>query len=76
MSRAVSDPTQKNGGDSHRPIFNAVGTTSSALPRDTGLPLADGREEHKFRACRCDTTRHLKLSVMSSMGKRKGKSRF
>ena len=35
ISLAVSDTAQKNGGDFHHPICNAVGATSSVLPRDT-----------------------------------------
>ena len=31
---AVSDHAQKNGGYLHHPICNAVGTTSSVLPRE------------------------------------------
>ena len=35
MYLAVYDPTQKNGGDSHHPICNAVGTTVFVLPKET-----------------------------------------
>ena len=42
-SLAVSDTSQKNGGDSHHTIFNAVGTTSPVLPRETRQPLLAGR---------------------------------
>ena len=40
ISCAFFDPAHKKGGDLHHPIFNAVGTKSSDLPRDTGLPSA------------------------------------
>ena len=35
MSLAVSDPAQKNGGDLHHPVCNAVGTSSSVFRRET-----------------------------------------
>ena len=76
MSRAVSDPTQKNGGDSHHPICNAVGTTRSASPSDTGLMSAAGRTQYKFQAFRCESNRRQKPSEMSSLENRKGKSRL
>ena len=34
ISLAVSDPSQKNCGDSHHPICNPVGNTSSVSPRE------------------------------------------
>ena len=43
MFLAVSDPAQKNGGNSHHSIFNAVGTTSSVPPRDTCITSVAGR---------------------------------
>ena len=44
MSLAVSDPTQKNCGDSRHPVCNYVGTTSSVLPRETGQTLKAERK--------------------------------
>ena len=76
MSLAVSYPVQKKGGDTHHTMFNAVGTTSSVLPQDTGRPSEAERTYQEFHACKCDTTRHQKPSPMSSWEKRKGGSRF
>ena len=42
-SIAVSDTTQKKGGDSHHTICNAVGTTSYASSSDTGRISDAGR---------------------------------
>ena len=42
MSLAVSDPANKNGGDFHHPICNAVDTTSSVYPRETCRQSATG----------------------------------
>ena len=36
-SHVVYDPEQKKGDDSYHTIVNAVGTSSFASPRDTGL---------------------------------------
>ena len=43
MSCTVSDPAQKNCGDSYHPVFNDIGTTSSVSPRDTYQPSVAGR---------------------------------
>ena len=74
-SRAVYDPSRKRGGYLHHPVFNAFGKTSSALPRDTGLPLMAGREYHKFHACVCETNSHPKPSAMPILVNRTGKFR-
>ena len=42
-SHVVYDPEQKKGDDSYHTIVNAVGTSSFASPRDTGLLSTAGR---------------------------------
>ena len=69
------DPTQKKGGYSQHPIFNAIGTTSSASSSDTGQPPTTGKTYQKFHAWICETTRRQNPLAMSILVNRKGKSR-
>ena len=56
MSCAFSDPSNKKGGDLNYTICHDVGTTSSALPMDKGLQLAEGMTY-------CHVDRDASLSV-------------
>lgn len=67
MLRAVSDPAQKNGGDSHHPICSTLGTTSSVSSRHVIDPSSGGRTKQKFHAFITSTTSrqiHLRHPVL------------